>query len=314
MAFNRIAVYGHRGWAGSRIVEALIALGAPIKVLYRPGSDVSDLPAIVTTVEVDVDDEQALVDALQDVDIVISLVGHHGAQKQHAFVKAIPRTGVKLFSPSDLASRFDEEGLRFSGNKAKHDLEQAAKAAGIPTTVVLTGNFAEFALNTLALGVDIPGNRILYSGNSADERLNICTSSSTRDYVAAAYASIFASRPVSEIENRVIALTELAPTGREIAAGLAAKHGAPPSVLKHALERVSSELEDGLSSGSPLTVIWLGRKIWATGQQARLVGTDRWDVEGYEKATIDDLIVWGKLGAYREVPLPVQEYFENSLL
>lgn len=71
MAFNRIAVYGHRGWGSSRIVEALIASGAPITVLYRPGSDVSSIPADVVKVEVDVNDEKAVVDALKDIDIVM---------------------------------------------------------------------------------------------------------------------------------------------------------------------------------------------------------------------------------------------------
>lgn len=44
MAFNRIAVYGHRGFVGSRVVPALIASGAPITVLHRSSSDTSNLP------------------------------------------------------------------------------------------------------------------------------------------------------------------------------------------------------------------------------------------------------------------------------
>lgn len=68
-SFNRIAVYGHRGWASSAIVDALIASGAPLKVLYRPGSDVSRLPDDLPKVAVDLDDEKALIGALEDVDI-----------------------------------------------------------------------------------------------------------------------------------------------------------------------------------------------------------------------------------------------------
>jgi nucleoside-diphosphate-sugar epimerase len=71
MTYNRIAVYGHRGWVSSAISAALVKSGAPIKVLYRPSSDVSDLPKGVTSVEVDVEDQAALVAALQDVDIVM---------------------------------------------------------------------------------------------------------------------------------------------------------------------------------------------------------------------------------------------------
>jgi uncharacterized protein YbjT (DUF2867 family) len=70
-----------------------------------------------------------------------TLVGHGGVESQHAFVKAIPRTNVKLFVPSDLAFRCDEQGLRVPVNKAKAEVEKAARLAGIPTTVVLVGNF-----------------------------------------------------------------------------------------------------------------------------------------------------------------------------
>lgn len=73
MAFNRIAVYGHRGFVGSRVVAALIASGAPITVLHRPSSDTSNLPDHVRKIEVDVLDEDALVGALQDIDIVMSV-------------------------------------------------------------------------------------------------------------------------------------------------------------------------------------------------------------------------------------------------
>ena len=71
MTPNRIAIYGHRGWAASAITDALIASGAPVKVLYRPGSDVSSLPGDTPTIQVNVDDTPALVEVLQDVDIVM---------------------------------------------------------------------------------------------------------------------------------------------------------------------------------------------------------------------------------------------------
>jgi uncharacterized protein YbjT (DUF2867 family) len=73
--FNRLAVYGHRGWASSAIAAALIKSGAPVKILHRPGSDTSQLPvaANCTKVEVDVEDQDALVSALQDVDILMQV-------------------------------------------------------------------------------------------------------------------------------------------------------------------------------------------------------------------------------------------------
>lgn len=73
---NRIAVYGHRGWASSAIVAALIASGAPVKVLYRPGSDISSLPDSVAKISIDLDDQDAVISVLQDVDVVM-YVHHH---------------------------------------------------------------------------------------------------------------------------------------------------------------------------------------------------------------------------------------------
>ncbi|KAL0932186.1 NmrA-like family protein (Rossmann-fold NAD(P)(+)-binding protein) [Colletotrichum truncatum] len=312
MSVNRIAVYGHRGWGSSRIVSALISSGVPIRVLFRAGSDISNIPETVEKVEVDVNDEQALIAALQDIDIVISLVGHEGVQRQHGFVKAIPKTNVKLFSPSDLAARYDEQGMRIGVNKAKDEVERAAKEAGIPTTVVLIGNFAEFALNTLGMGVDIPGNKLIYTADSAERRLNICSIFSTRDYVAAAYVLLFARTPITQIRNRAIALTELAPTGRDVAAALEEKHGTAPTISTHSLEKVNEEVENGLRTGSLFTLAWYCRKIWGTGQQSQMVGEDKWEVEGYEKATLSGLIAGGKLEAYREMPPHVSEYFRGT--
>lgn len=134
---------------------------------------------------------------------------------------------------------------------------------------------------------------------------------STRKYVAAAYASIFAATPISQLENRAIALCELAPTGSEIEAALEAKHGVAPQVSTHSFDRVNGEVEGGLQSGSPFALAWYCRKIWATGQQSQMVGTDFWEVDGYDKATLEGLVVRGKLEAYREMPPQVAEYFKQ---
>lgn len=52
-------------------MDALIASGAPLKVLYRPDSDVSRLPDDLPKVAVNLDDEKALIGALEDIDILM---------------------------------------------------------------------------------------------------------------------------------------------------------------------------------------------------------------------------------------------------
>ncbi|PYH35460.1 NmrA-like family protein [Aspergillus neoniger CBS 115656] len=309
MAFNRIAVYGHRGFVGSRVVPALIASGAPITVLHRPSSDTSNLPEYVKKIEVDVLDEDALVDALQDIDIAISLVGDEGTDRQYGFVKAIPRTNVQLFSPSDFCLRYCEQGMRMPCMKAKAKVEKASKDAGIPTTVVHVGNFAEYTLSTTAVGVDLQNNIMVYTGNSASERVTMCT----KDYVAAAYVDIFTTRPIHTIQNRTITLSELAPTGMEIAAIMKEKNGRDPSIATRSLEEINQRIEDSLSKESNLAVPAYCRKMWGTGEMMKMLPDDLWEVEGYRKASLEDLVIGGKLDSYRTLPDHVLEYLRKIL-
>ncbi|KAI1214557.1 NmrA-like family protein [Annulohypoxylon truncatum] len=311
MSYNRIAVYGHRGWASSAIFNALVASGAPIKLIHRPGSDVSSVPSSVSMVELDIEkQQQELIAALQDIDIVISLVGLEGILKQHAFVKAIPSTNVKLFVPSDLGVRADDEqGLRVPMKKTKDEVEEAAKKADISTTMVQVGCFAESAFSIGILGIDYPGNRMVFTGDSANQFVNICT----RDYVAAAYASIFASTPPAKLAGRVIGISELKATGSEIAAALKKKYGAEPQIFRHSLEKVNDEVETCIKNGIPLSLAWWVRKMWGSGTLVGLVGNEVWEVEGYKKVSLEELLVGGKLAPYRNMPPQIVQAFNDTI-
>ncbi|KAM5385738.1 hypothetical protein ACJZ2D_000937 [Fusarium nematophilum] len=212
LIYNRIAIFGHRGWASSAIPRSLAeSSSVPVKILYRSGSDISDLPGQAIPVFVDFDDESTLVPALKDIDIVISLVGRGG-------------------------------GLEIPVNKNKSEVEKAAEETGIPTTIILPDKFAEFALNTRAVGVGVEGNKVVYTGNSAEETINRCT----RSYVAAAYTSIFCNTPVSQLKHRTIGLSELKLTGRQLVEALERKHGKATRIYNHDLSKVNSEIQQGL--------------------------------------------------------------------
>lgn len=194
------------------------------------------------------------------------------------------------------------------------------------------------------MGVDLAKNRIILSGNSGKESLNLwyvrllvhghnplfsslsvkykfgrqVTHSlfppnlSTRNYVGAAYASIFSSTPISGLKNRVIGLSELKATGDDIIASFELKHGKKPEIFKHSSKKVEDEFEYAISNGIPFSLAWYCRKIWGNGQLETMIGTDIWEVPGYSKVSLDDLIVEGKIGAYREMPPPVLEYFDAT--
>lgn len=90
------------------------------------------------------------------------------------------------------------------------------------------------------------------------------------------------------------------------------KNGTSTNVIKHSLDKVDSEISGCLQSGNPFALAWYCRKIWGNGKQAGMVGSDVWDVGGRRKAGLRELIVDGQLGSYRDIPPPVDEYFEST--
>ncbi|KAF4968098.1 hypothetical protein FSARC_4459 [Fusarium sarcochroum] len=296
--FNRIAVYGHRGWASSAIMNALIAVGGPVTVLHRSDSDTSALPIGTPTREIDLQDSKSICNALKDIDILISLVGQQNINHQLALIGALPHTDVRLFVPSDLAYKISEEQMLIPSLKAKVDVEKAAEIAGIQTTVIRPGNFVESTFATTLLGIDVQGNRLVYTGNSEHESLNLCT----RDYVAAAYAAIFPQTPIAKLGNRNIGLRELTCTGSEVAATLQRRHGMHPKVFRHGLEQTRREIEARIEKGDLTALAFSYRYPWGAGQQVKLVGDDIWDVQGYSKTTLEEVIAESRLGTYKELP------------
>ncbi|KAH6957483.1 hypothetical protein DER45DRAFT_632392 [Fusarium avenaceum] len=296
--FNRIAVYGHRGWASSAIANALIATGGPVRVLHRSDSDTSALPAGTSTREIDIQNTTSIQHALKDIDILISLVGHQNVNHQFALISALPHTDVRLFVPSDLAHKMTQEQMLIPNLRVKLEVEQAARDAGLPTTVVRPGNLVESTLSTLLVGVDIQGNRIVYTGDSEHESLNLCT----RQYVAAAYVAIFTRTPIAQLSGRAIGLREFICTGSEIAAAQQRRHGVPPKVYHHSLEQAKKEIEVRMRKGDLSAFIFSYRCPWGAGQQVELVGDDLWDVQGYRKTTLEEVVVKGKMEPYKEFP------------
>ena len=131
--------------------------------------------------------------------------------------------------------------------------------------------------------------------------------------MAAAYVDIFTTRPIHTIQNRTITLSELAPTGMEIAAIMKKKNGSDPSIATRSIEEVDRMIEDCISKESNLAVPSYCRKIWGTGQMMKMLPDDLWEVKDYRKATLEDLVLGGKLQNYRALPDHVWEYLRKML-
>jgi hypothetical protein len=98
--------------------------------------------------------------------------------------------------------------------------------------------------------------------------------------------------------GRRIWLSELAPSGAELFAALAAWHGAPPRVARSTHATLAAVLA---SEQRTLGTLYL--RMWATGVLAPGAGADVFDVPEYRKATLPEL-VGGGLGAYRWAGTP----------
>ena len=46
----------------------------------------------------------------------------------------------------------------------------------------------------------------------------------------------------------------------------------------------------------PAVLAYYCRKIWGTGEQGGMLGGDVWDVEGYDKVGVEELVGGGLLG------------------
>jgi hypothetical protein len=109
---------------------------------------------------------------------------------------------------------------------------------------------------------------------------------------------------------------ELAPTGEDIAEALEKKHGEKPKIFTQSAEKATADFHAHRTSGHPvlsvLSAAWFYRKLWGTGELTSMLGSDIWDVPGYQKATVDDLIVEGKVNPYRDLG-PYLAYLEEGM-
>ncbi|CAM0144402.1 unnamed protein product [Urochloa decumbens] len=148
----RILVIGGTGMIGQHLVKASLAAGHPTAVLVRPAS----VAAKATLVEAfkarganivygDIDDEQGLLAAVKEADVVISAVGHTSPEEvlsQLKIVAAIHKAGnIKRFVPSEYgcdvevaAEQMLEPARSILGAKVR--VREALQAAGVPHTIV----------------------------------------------------------------------------------------------------------------------------------------------------------------------------------
>jgi hypothetical protein len=128
--------------------------------------------------------------------------------------------------------------------------------------------------------------------------------------------SIFATTPAEELEDRVIGLSEMKPTGANIASAFEDYHGKPPTTRHMSLSTVQTRFEAALQQpGGMFALPWFLRKIWGNGSQIKwMEEVEECEVEGYERLDIWELVAGGKLQAYKLPPPEMAEIMTNELM
>ncbi|KAJ9551712.1 hypothetical protein OSB04_015757 [Centaurea solstitialis] len=160
---SKILFIGGTGYIGKFIVEASAKSGHPTFLFVREStlSDSSKSPLIesfkksgVTCITGDLYDHASLVNAIKQVDVVISTVGHMQIQDQVKIIAAIKEAGnIKKFYPSEFGNDVDRTNAvepAKSAFAAKAEIRRAIEAAGIPYTYVSSNCFAGYFLPNLA--------------------------------------------------------------------------------------------------------------------------------------------------------------------
>ncbi|KAJ8762374.1 hypothetical protein K2173_007532 [Erythroxylum novogranatense] len=167
---SKILIIGGTGYMGKFVVEASVKEGHPTFAFVRQ-STVSD-PVKgqlvekfknlgVTVVYGDLYNHESLVNAIKQVDVVISTIGSFQLADQTKIIEAIKEAGnIKRFLPSEFGNDVDHvhavEPAK-SAFETKAQIRRAIEAAGIPYTYVPGNLFAGFFLPILGqAGVTAP--------------------------------------------------------------------------------------------------------------------------------------------------------------
>lgn len=187
-----VLLAGATGDLGSRILRNLVALGATVRVLTRPGTGpgrISELRAQgVEVTQAGYDDPAGLRRACTGVDCVVSAINGLddvilGAQSR--LLEAAVAAGVPRFIPSDFS--IDYRGIRPRSNRNlqfRRDFAQKLDATEIRATSILNGAFTDM-LSGQAPMILFGWHRVLF-WSDPDQVLDFTTKDDTAAYTAAA--------------------------------------------------------------------------------------------------------------------------------
>ncbi len=217
-----IVVAGASGNLGERIVKALLAREAGVRVLLRgettreKAEKLQQLGAAVVTVDWNSGSELAT--ACAGVSCVVSaLAGLQDVivEKQAALLEAAIKAGVPRFIPSDYSIDFTKLPAGKNRNlDLRRDFHERLDRTSIAATSILSGAFAELLTGQAPI-ILFKRKRVLY-WHDADQRMDFTTMDDTAAFTAA--AALDRSTPrILRIAGDQISARELAVLMSELA-------------------------------------------------------------------------------------------------
>lgn len=208
-----VLLAGATGDLGGLILQNLIALGATVRVLTRPGTNSARIAQLraqgAEVIQTDYDDPTGLQRACTNVDCVVSAINGLdsvilGAQSR--LLEAAAAAGVPRFIPSDFS--IDYRGIRPRSNRnleLRRDFAQRLDATQIRATSVLNGAFTDM-LSGQAPMILFSRRRVLF-WSDPDQVLDFTTKDDTATYTAAAAVDERAPRVLQIAGDQVTART-----------------------------------------------------------------------------------------------------------
>ena len=195
-----IILAGATGELGGRIARDLRRREATVTALVRRGGVADKLARLralgVSVVELDLDDQAAVMQACRGADCVVSALNGLRpviVETQTVLLKAAVAAGVPRFIPSDFSLDFTKTAPGSNRNlDLRRDFHARADGAAIRLTSILNGAFANLLAGQAPL-ILYGFKRVLYWGD-ADQRLDFTAMDDVAAFTAAAALDVSAPR------------------------------------------------------------------------------------------------------------------------
>jgi uncharacterized protein YbjT (DUF2867 family) len=217
-----IVLSGATGSLGGRIASALRQRGASVRAIVRPGTSEERLNPLreqqVELVEAELHARADIVRACQGASCVVSAL--LGLEKtlidaQGALLDAAVAAGVPRFIPSDYAMDFNKIEPGLNRNFDLHrQFKDRLDRAPIRSTSILSGAFMNLLTGEAPL-VLFQFHRVLYWGQTPDQRLDFTTMDDTAAFTAEVALDPEAP-PVLRIAGEQISAAGLAAVASEV--------------------------------------------------------------------------------------------------